>query len=451
LLNMNAAAQDQVPADGRARFDEGMKLAEAGNHEAARQKFGQAWLVAKRPSVLFNLARSEQLSGHRIDALQHYRQFVKMTEPSITDAQRERAASSIADLSKKLAHLDVEPASAAVTIDGSSVTRDGIDPLPVAPGRHIVEVTADGNTARLTVDCEPGTLTKARLNADAAPPSPDPKREADLAKSAKIEPQIAKLEESAGKNPNSGVPLFQIAKLEQSVGQYASALHHHQEALRDATLPTAMRREAERAVEELKTKVGVLTLDVPPSVTTILDGSEVNPKAPLEVVPGQHKVTIRLGGEAKSVDVTAPPGAVTPVTVRFVEDPAPVAEQNPEPVAAPAPVTAEHWSGSKKVAVISGSVVAAGLMATAGIIFATADAKVAPDPSGCVDPNAPGCSDLASDRESYDSSRSASTVLFYSGAVVGVLSIAAVFLWPNDRVVVGGASKGVGSGFTVRF
>ncbi len=84
-------------------------------------------------------------------------------------------------------------------------------------------------------------------------------------------------------------------------------------------------------------------------------------------------------------------------------------------------------------------------------MLATSGIEKAPSPSGCVDPNAAGCAQLRDDRDSYDSQRTASTVFFYSGLAVGALTVAAVLLWPSERVVasvlpVGGPRKGVASG-----
>src|SRR4051812_24493479 len=69
---------DTPLAEARARFNEGIILADAGNHEGARLKFNQAWGLLKSPAVLYNLARAEQLSGHPLEALEHYRLFGKM-------------------------------------------------------------------------------------------------------------------------------------------------------------------------------------------------------------------------------------------------------------------------------------------------------------------------------------------------------------------------------------
>ena len=163
--------------DGRARFEEGVRLAQAGDHEHARAKFAQAWMLLKYSSVLFNLARAEQLSGHDVDALRHYRQFAKSSDPKITAAQREQADASAAELVSKVGQLAIEaPAGAMIVVDGERVEGDLADPVPVAAGTHVVEASFGGKTKRASASCAIGatahvSLVEApsRVEAPAAP------------------------------------------------------------------------------------------------------------------------------------------------------------------------------------------------------------------------------------------------------------------------------------------
>lgn len=162
---VTASAEDSVTLEARARFEEGIKLAEGGDHEAARLKFNQAWALLKTPAILYNLARAEQLSGHLLEALEHYRQFAKTPpDPKVTEAQRQRVAETIAELSKKVAQISVEaPPGARVSIDGRPIDPDRTDPIPVTPGKHVVESTSRGRVESVTVDCKVGAITKATL------------------------------------------------------------------------------------------------------------------------------------------------------------------------------------------------------------------------------------------------------------------------------------------------
>jgi len=160
----SSSSNDTALNEAKARFEEGLKFADAGDNENARLKFSQAWVLFKSPAVLFNLARAEQLSGHTLEALDHYRQFARLSaDPKITDAQRQKASENVTELSKKVGQIDIEaPANTRVSIDGHPV--DNIaDPIPVQPGKHIVEATIDGKPKSVSVDCAAGTIAKAKL------------------------------------------------------------------------------------------------------------------------------------------------------------------------------------------------------------------------------------------------------------------------------------------------
>src|SRR3954469_14906902 len=93
-----ARADDAAVEEAKARFQEGLELADAGKPEPARLKFQQAWAVFKAPAVAYNLARAEQLTGHELEALEHFRMFLRVgaTDVKVTDAMREKAKQNVA-------------------------------------------------------------------------------------------------------------------------------------------------------------------------------------------------------------------------------------------------------------------------------------------------------------------------------------------------------------------
>lgn len=295
------------------------------------------------------------------------------------------------------------------------------------------------------------------LAAVPASAAPTPAQKADAAlregqaldKAGKTAEALQKFEDAYAIVP-SGAAAYDIAREEAALGRHALALQHFREALRDPKLTTDQRRDAEAQIEVLKTKIGVLTLDVPEGATTTIDGNEVDAKEPVEVPPGLHVVKIRLGGETKSEDVTATAGAVTPVKVRFDEVP-PVA---PPPTVGPPPAAEAHhlwgWPTPKLVTVGAGAAVSAGLLTGSLIELATADKVKAPSPTACQDRSAPGCAGYASKRDSYDASRTLSTVFFYSGLVVGAAAAVAAIVWPNESQQARARVSGPGS-LLVRF
>src|SRR5688572_29557207 len=162
----SAAPPDAALAEARKRFNEGIDLADAGDHDAARTKFSQAWVLLKSPAVLYNLARAEQLSGHPVEAIEHFRAFVRMSDPAISSTQRQRAAENIAELTKRLGQIDIEaPTGARLSVDGRAVeSATPGEPLPVAPGKHVVEAVVDGKVHRIEVEAKAGTIAKAKID-----------------------------------------------------------------------------------------------------------------------------------------------------------------------------------------------------------------------------------------------------------------------------------------------
>ncbi len=185
LLALAAPAYAQSESaieEARLRFSEGLTQADAGNHEAARLKFSQAWAVFKSAAVLYNLARSEQLTGHDVEALEHFKLFLRMSaDPKVTDTQRQKAAENIVALQKKVGQIDVEvPRGSRVAVDGRTLDDTPNEPVPVPPGHHVVEATFDGRVKSAAVDCPAGSIMKVRIVFEQArlvtpPPEPDKK------------------------------------------------------------------------------------------------------------------------------------------------------------------------------------------------------------------------------------------------------------------------------------
>jgi hypothetical protein len=177
LVPTVARADDAAVAEAKQRFDEGIKLVDAGRHEEARLKFQQAAAVLKAPAVLFNLARAEQLTGHEYEAVAHFKAFLRVSEndPKITDAERAKARENIAALAPKVGQIDVAaPPGARIAIDGNALDEPATEPIAVPPGRHVVEATFEGRVKSVTVDCPMGLVTRATIEFEAAPAQPPP-------------------------------------------------------------------------------------------------------------------------------------------------------------------------------------------------------------------------------------------------------------------------------------
>src|SRR3984957_17183450 len=172
-----AWADEEHPAasarDAQARFEEGLIRAKAGDFEAARLSFAQAYAVAHKPAIVWNLALTEEKTHRPLEALAHFREWLHQAPPG--DPDRARARKHIDELSAGAGHIDVVAApGAALTVD--SIQSAGVapraEPIDVAPGRHVIEAKQGGETKTLAVDVAAGQTAHADFRtADALVPS----------------------------------------------------------------------------------------------------------------------------------------------------------------------------------------------------------------------------------------------------------------------------------------
>lgn len=158
------AQTDLAIKEAEARFKEGLRRHDAGDEDAARLSFLEAYSVLKRPNILFNLARAEQLTGHPVEAIQHYKIFV--AENSVTPADRELARKRIDELTPLVAHLAiVAPLGSDVWIDGQLLPRKAplSEPADVSGGMHTVQARLGDQTKTVTAACSSGQTTTVKI------------------------------------------------------------------------------------------------------------------------------------------------------------------------------------------------------------------------------------------------------------------------------------------------
>jgi hypothetical protein len=161
LVRTAHAADDPATREAQARFEEGLSRVKADRFEAARISFAQAYAVLHRPSILWNLALVEEKTGRALEALAHFREYVRQfpTDDDRIDAQKHYDV-----LMAQTGHLEVQaPAGTQVIVDGAPA---GIAPLAVAvdvmPGKHHVEARRPQGV--LTSDPDVAAGQVARLN-----------------------------------------------------------------------------------------------------------------------------------------------------------------------------------------------------------------------------------------------------------------------------------------------
>jgi hypothetical protein len=175
-----AHADDSTTVAARARFKEGVALAEQGRFEDARAAFLQAYALKKHPDVLLNLADSSLKSGHTLEAERYFSQYLR----EATDAKpekRQAAEKGRNEARAKLGRIEVSaPSGTEVTLDGERIGVTPLDgPIYVDPGAHAVKLKGpDGTTDAQSVAVLAGQQGTAKLKAGGGatptPPSTEP-------------------------------------------------------------------------------------------------------------------------------------------------------------------------------------------------------------------------------------------------------------------------------------
>jgi hypothetical protein len=153
-------AEDPAMREAQARFEEGLARVKAGDFEAARMSFTQAYAVLHKPLILWNLALSEEKTGRSLDALAHFKQVVR---DAAADADRANAQKHVDALMGQTGHVEVQaPAGAAIALDGGDAvgTAPLWAPLDVTPGHHVVGAKLGQGIRTLPVDAVAGQVAR---------------------------------------------------------------------------------------------------------------------------------------------------------------------------------------------------------------------------------------------------------------------------------------------------
>jgi hypothetical protein len=145
-------AQNQDAAAAEVLFRDGRVAAEAGDTVTACAKFHESQHLDPALGTLLNIADCEEKLGHLATAWTAYEEVAQRLPAE--DERRTIAATRSAALEPRLPRLRIHLEPGAPP--GTQVERDGIalgtasldTPLPVDPGKHVVEVTAPGRQPR---------------------------------------------------------------------------------------------------------------------------------------------------------------------------------------------------------------------------------------------------------------------------------------------------------------
>ncbi len=153
LASSPAVAQTGNPtAQAGVHFRGGVAAFTRGEYSVALSEFQSAYRIAPHHAVRVNIANCYMHLGRPIDALNHFESFLSEAAVAgpINRTQRAEVDSQIAELRHQVGEVQVriEPTSVRdpiVVVDGQTADARGL--VRMMPGRHTVEVSADGFSA----------------------------------------------------------------------------------------------------------------------------------------------------------------------------------------------------------------------------------------------------------------------------------------------------------------
>lgn len=158
-----ALAQAGDPATAEALFAAGRAAFESGDYDSACAKFAESHRLDPAAGTVINLAACNERRGRLASAWQNWLEALSMLRPD--DERRPGVEKRKADLEARLPRLEVRlapgsPAGVAVSRDGVALGSAAFGvPLPVDPGPHRIEVTAQNRAPRAyDVNAEEGRL-----------------------------------------------------------------------------------------------------------------------------------------------------------------------------------------------------------------------------------------------------------------------------------------------------
>lgn len=130
-------------AAAREHFDRGIRLFDQSDNDGALAEFQRAWELSRRPSVLFNIAATNQAMRRYGEAIAALQRFLADAPPE-PRRQRRDAEHTLEELQQLIAHVRVvlDPEDATLLLDGRvQPTRSD---LIVGPGTHRIQASRDG-------------------------------------------------------------------------------------------------------------------------------------------------------------------------------------------------------------------------------------------------------------------------------------------------------------------
>jgi hypothetical protein len=181
-----ASASEGSKAAAEALFNEGRSLMAAQRYDEAIAKFKASQNLDPALGTMLNLASCYERTGKIASAWAQYREVVSLARQSGEKEREDFAEQKSRELEPKISKLAIKLSAAAGDPSTMTITRDGdvvsaaelAVPIPVDPGKHVIEVRAPGKAPwSLTVEIGEGSTTKAveipaLMDATGTPPPP---------------------------------------------------------------------------------------------------------------------------------------------------------------------------------------------------------------------------------------------------------------------------------------
>jgi hypothetical protein len=138
---------DAATEEARKHFRTGVKLYNDGNYDGARAEFEAAYALKPGPSSLQNIALCQKAQFHYVEAVDTLDRLLAAHGTSLSDAEKQAVQTAIAELNGVIGTIvvDVSPADASITLDGTPVAPAQRDRgIRVSVGEHTLEAKASG-------------------------------------------------------------------------------------------------------------------------------------------------------------------------------------------------------------------------------------------------------------------------------------------------------------------
>lgn len=140
------ADADKV-AEARSHYEQGIKLYDAKDYDAARAEFERAYAIAPTYRILYNIALVQRRKSDYVGALQNFELYLSEGASSIPDVRKKQVDQEIAELRELVAKVTVTTnvPDAEILVDDVVVGKAPLKgPILVNPGRRKIGAALKG-------------------------------------------------------------------------------------------------------------------------------------------------------------------------------------------------------------------------------------------------------------------------------------------------------------------